>query len=55
MRGKVISIKYLGPGRLRERFAVLRPIAENEPGLVLNFSPEPEPVPEPAALEPVAA
>lgn len=28
--------------RLRERFAVLRPIVESEPGLSLNFSPEPE-------------
>jgi hypothetical protein len=40
--------------RLRERFAVLRPIAENEPGLVLNFSPEPEAVAEPAVIEPAA-
>jgi hypothetical protein len=40
--------------RLRERFAVLRPIAESEPGLILNFSPEPEAVAEPAVHEPAA-
>lgn len=37
--------------RLRERFAVLRPIVENEPGLTLNFSPEPEPVAIKPAIE----
>jgi hypothetical protein len=41
--------------RLRERFAVLRPIAENEPGLILNFSPEPEAVAEPAVIAEPAA